>query len=108
MDEQSTRVTSSALSMYDIMEHNVSLVENLKLNRQPFKDMDAIYFISPAMESAKRVMEDFVLNKKKGGKNDDSVPTVLVSKYGKVHMVFTGTVSFCNLFKSNNILEIKF
>ena len=56
MDESSTRAVSSALTMFDIMEHNVSIVENLERGRQPFPDMDAVYFISPSVESINKVM----------------------------------------------------
>ena len=79
--------------MFDIMEQNVSIVEDLTRGRQPFPDLDAVYFISPTMESAKRVMSDFV--SKSRAKELPSVngkAVVPVTRYGDVHLIFTGTV----------------
>jgi Sec1 family len=84
MDESSTKIISAALTMYDIMEHRVTLVEQLLKKRQPFPEMDVIYFIAPTTESVKEISKDFTL----GGK----------AKYGSVHLFFSDTVpnrSFC-------------
>lgn len=81
MDESSTKIISSALTMYDIMEHRVTLVEQLLKKRQPFPEMDVIYFIAPTTESVKEVSKDFPL----GGK----------AKYGSVHLFFSDTVTNC-------------
>ena len=101
MDDITTRVVSSNMTMFDIMEQNVSLVENLNVGRQPFPDMDAVYFITPTMASAKRVMGDFISPARASEmplKNGKAVPSV--SRYGKVHLIFTSTVR-C-FFKINN------
>lgn len=82
MDESSTKIISSALTMYDIMEHRVTLVEQLLKKRQPFPEMDVIYFIAPTSESVIQVSKDFPL----GGK----------AKYGSVHLFFSDTVRSCN------------
>ena len=104
--------------MFDIMERNVSLVENLNRGRQPFKDMDAIYFISPTMEAAERIMGDFITPERaKEIKREDGSPGVAVTRYGRAHLVFTGQVNFLfymniqihytNWYK-NSIIYIKF
>lgn len=80
MDEIATRVISSALTMYDIMERRVTLVEQLAKNRQPFPDMDVIYLASPTAESARKICADFESKSK--------------AKYGSVHIFFIETVSF--------------
>eukprot|EP01032_Pedospumella_encystans_P033617 gene33617-37991_t len=59
MDEHATRVISAALTMYDIMERRVTLVEQLAKNRQPFPDMDVIYLAAPTLESVRRISSDF-------------------------------------------------
>ena len=79
MDEQATRVISSALTMYDIMERRVTLVEQLAKNRQPFPDMDVIYLAAPTLESVKKISADFENRQK--------------AKYGSVHIFFIDTVS---------------
>ena len=80
MDDAATRFISSALTMYDIMEKRVTLVEQLKKNRQPFSDMDVVYLASPTVESAKKICGDFESRAK--------------AKYGAVHIIFTESV--CN------------
>jgi hypothetical protein len=45
--------------MYDIMEERVTLVESLEKKRQPFPEMDVIYFVAPSAESVSKVVEDF-------------------------------------------------
>jgi len=81
LDDASTRIISSVLTMYDIMEQRVTIVEQLKLGRQPFPEMEVIYFISPTMDSVKRVVADF------------NVPRGKQVKYGNVHLFFTDTLS---------------
>lgn len=78
MDEASTKIVSSALTMYDIMEHRVTLVEQLDKSRQPFPEMDVIYFITPTIESVNLVLDDY--------------PSASKSKYGNVHLFFSDTV----------------
>lgn len=79
MDEPSTKIVSAALTMYDIMEHRVTLVELLSRPRQPFPEMDVVYFVSPTKESVKLIGKDFLNGEK--------------AKYGDVHLFFTDTVS---------------
>jgi syntaxin-binding protein 1 len=79
MDSVATRVISSALTMYDIMERRVTLVEQLAINRQPFPEMDVIYLISPTADAAKKICADFESRQK--------------AKYGNVHLFFLDSVS---------------
>ena len=78
MDDESTRVISSILTMYDIMEQNISLVEKLSMKRQNFPDMDVIYLVAPKTESVRLVLADFESKSK--------------AKYKKVHLFFLDTV----------------
>ena len=59
LDKAATRVISSVVTMYDIMEERVTLVESLELKRQPFPEMGVIYFMSSAEASVKRLVADF-------------------------------------------------
>ena len=96
MDDAATRFISAALTMYDIMEKRVTLVEQLKKNRQPFSDMDVVYLASPTVESAKKICGDFESRAK--------------AKYGTVHIIFTesvcDTVDLCILNKCHTMLII--
>ena len=73
---QSTRVISTVLTMYDIMEERVTLVESLEKKRQPFPEMDVIYFVAPSTEAVSKLAEDF-----KGQ-----------ATYGNVHIFFLSKV----------------
>lgn len=81
LDKAATRVISSAVTMYDIMEERVTLVESLELKRQPFPEMGAIYFISPSVDSVKRLVADFSGSPRYGGAH-----VFFLSKVGDVAM----------------------
>ena len=51
VDERTSRILSSVLRMSDLMEEGISLVEQLKMKRQPFPQMEVIYFITPTSQS---------------------------------------------------------
>ena len=40
MDKTSTKIISAVLTMFDIMEKRVTLVEQLEKSRQPFPEME--------------------------------------------------------------------
>lgn len=59
VDDPSMKVISAAVGMYDIMERQISLVESLDKKRAPFKDMAAIYILSPTIESVEKLLADY-------------------------------------------------
>jgi hypothetical protein len=77
MDTPATRIISAALTMYDIMEQRVTIVEQLDLKRAPFPEMDVIYFCSPTQEAIQKIVDDF-----------SETP-----RYGAVHLFFTDAVA---------------
>lgn len=79
LDQAATRVISSALTMFDIMEKRITLVEQLDKNRQPFKEMDVVYLISATTHSVERILHDFENNK--------------TARYAGVHIYFLDSVS---------------
>ena len=79
--------------MFEVMEHQISLVENLNLKRQSFPDMEAVYFICPTMESVKHVMDDFISPSRAAElPHVDGKPVNPTSRYSNVHLIFNGTV----------------
>ena len=80
MDAVATRTISSVLGMYDIMEAKVTLVEQLTMARQPFREMEVIYLLSPTEESVSYVLNDFQSDRR--------------ANYGDVHLFFLSPVSF--------------
>ena len=79
LDDATTRIISSVLTMYDIMEQRVTIVEKLHMSRQPFPEMEAIYFVSPTLEATRRIVSDFA--------------TRGSPKYGNIHIFFSDTVA---------------
>lgn len=75
VDHTSMRIISAACRMYDVMEENITVVENIAIARQPFANMEAIYFLSPTPESVDALINDF---KKKDR-----------PMYSAVHLFFT-------------------
>jgi len=59
LDKMSTRVISSALGMYDLMEERVAIVEDLTKKRAPYKDKDVIYLLSQTSDSVDRLVADW-------------------------------------------------
>jgi len=60
IDPISIKYISAAMKMNDILEEDVTLVENITRKRQPYPDMEAIYFITPTPESIDYLICDFV------------------------------------------------
>ncbi|KAG2501418.1 hypothetical protein HYH03_001201 [Edaphochlamys debaryana] len=58
LDEFTTRVLSSTLRMSDVLECNVSVVEDLAKVREPLPQ-PAVYFIQPSPKSIARLLDDF-------------------------------------------------
>eukprot|EP00002_Diphylleia_rotans_P007281 TRINITY_DN1679_c0_g1_i1.p1 TRINITY_DN1679_c0_g1~~TRINITY_DN1679_c0_g1_i1.p1 ORF type:complete len:623 (-),score=137.85 TRINITY_DN1679_c0_g1_i1:324-2192(-) len=79
MDKHSTRVISACCSMYDIMDCGITLVEPIDIRRQPIRNLEAIYFITPSPDSVERFISDF-----KDAKNP---------QYAGVHLIFTSAVA---------------
>ncbi|RUP27344.1 Sec1-like protein [Jimgerdemannia flammicorona] len=59
VDSKSVKTLSAACKMYDILEENVTLVENIEKTRQPYPNLEAIYFLTPCQESINRLVDDF-------------------------------------------------
>jgi syntaxin-binding protein 1 len=67
VDPESLRVVSSSVGMYNLMEHRVSIVEDLLKKRAPFRDQAVLYLVEPNDRSVSGIVEDWTPNKKGGG-----------------------------------------
>lgn len=67
VDPESLRVISSSIGMYNLMEHHVSIVENLVKKRAPFKDQCVIYLMEPKEESIVQLIRDWTPCKDRKG-----------------------------------------
>ncbi|KAI9313586.1 Sec1-like protein [Dichotomocladium elegans] len=63
VDAKSAQILNAACKMYDILEENVTLVENIEKQRQPYPTLDAVYFLTPCRESVLRLVDDFTASK---------------------------------------------
>lgn len=79
VDERALRIIGSCLRMFDVMEENIVVIENLKMKRQPFPTFPGIYFVTPTEESVNHIIEDF------------STPGKTV--YKSAHIFFTSTAT---------------
>ncbi|CAO3657362.1 unnamed protein product [Mucor hiemalis] len=59
VDSKSSLILNAACKMYDILEENVTLVENIEKKRQPYPTLEAMYFLTPCRESILRLVDDF-------------------------------------------------
>ncbi|KAL3827218.1 hypothetical protein ACHAXA_006773 [Cyclostephanos tholiformis] len=59
VDPESLRVVSSSVGMYNLMEHRVSIVEDLLKKRAPFRDQAVMYLVEPNENSVARIIEDW-------------------------------------------------
>jgi len=74
VDPEALRVISSSIGMYNLMEHHVSIVENLTKKRAPFRDQTVMYFVEPNERSIGNIVEDWTPSEgKKGPPYGDTV-----------------------------------
>ncbi|KAF9961027.1 vacuolar sorting protein VPS33/slp1 [Mortierella alpina] len=75
LDAKTNKIVLSACKMFDIMDRNVTLVEMLESKRQAYTSLEAVYLLTPCMESVLRLMDDYP---------NDGQP-----KYKAAHVLFT-------------------
>ncbi|RKP27520.1 Sec1-like protein, partial [Syncephalis pseudoplumigaleata] len=83
VDSTSVKLLSAACKMYDILEENVTLVESIEKKRQPFTNLEALYILTPCVESVFLMIQDLT-NGGPGGKPG--------SMYAAAHVFFTHTL----------------
>ncbi|KAF9095019.1 vacuolar sorting protein VPS33/slp1 [Mortierella sp. GBA35] len=76
LDAKTNKIVLSACKMFDIMDRNVTLVEMLESKRQAYTSLEAVYLLTPCMESVQRLMDDYPSDSPTG-------------KYKAAHILFT-------------------
>lgn len=71
---------NSICTMYDIMQENVSLVEDLHKRREPLPRIEALYLLAPEAESVRAVIDDFRTDIQEQRRNQ--------KMYKSAHLVF--------------------
>ncbi|KAJ3092002.1 vacuolar sorting protein VPS33/slp1 [Quaeritorhiza haematococci] len=59
VDSYALKILSAACTMPDILDEQVTLVEKLQQQRQPYPQMEAVYFMAPVQESIQIMIDDF-------------------------------------------------
>lgn len=77
VDKKSLGIISGAVTVLDLTERGVTVIEQLEKARKPMPDVDALYFLTPTHKSITRLTTDFI----------EETP------YRQVHIFFTGKVS---------------
>lgn len=77
VDKKSLGVISGAVSVLDLTQRGVTVIEQLEKVRKPMPEVDALYFLTPTHKSITRLTTDFI----------EQIP------YRQVHLFFTGRVS---------------
>ncbi|KAF8986449.1 vacuolar sorting protein VPS33/slp1 [Entomortierella lignicola] len=76
LDAKTNKIVLSACKMFDIMDRNVTLVEMLEDKRQAYTSLEAVYLLTPCLESVLRLMDDYPSDSPTG-------------KYKAAHIFFT-------------------
>ncbi|OWY93552.1 Syntaxin-binding protein [Phytophthora megakarya] len=59
VDDEATKTLTHVARMSELTDCGVSLLERLELDRQPFPEMNAVYFIAPTAANVRRLARDF-------------------------------------------------
>lgn len=77
VDKKTLGIISGAVSVIDLTERGVTVIESLEKVRKPMPDIDALYFLTPTTKSITKLTSDFI----------EQVP------YRQVHLFFTGKIT---------------
>ncbi|KAJ3123490.1 vacuolar sorting protein VPS33/slp1 [Nowakowskiella sp. JEL0407] len=59
VDSRALRILNAACRMHEILEENVTLVEDISRRRSPYPNVEAIYFVTPSTDSINAIISDF-------------------------------------------------
>ncbi|KAG7394430.1 vacuolar sorting protein VPS33/slp1 [Phytophthora boehmeriae] len=59
VDDEATNTLTQVARMSDLTDCGVSLLERLELERQPFPEMNVVYFVAPTAANVRRLARDF-------------------------------------------------
>lgn len=58
VDHYSKTLLNSVLKMYDVLQQNVSTVENIEMARSPQSTFEAAYLLCPTSQNVERIISD--------------------------------------------------
>ncbi|ORX71418.1 Sec1-like protein [Linderina pennispora] len=83
VDRPSLKIISSVLKMHSVLDEKVMAVELISRSRQPYYDLDALYFLVPCAQSISMLTNDFSA----GPQSSSDRPL-----YAHAHLFFTGAL----------------
>ena len=63
LDGRTTLITSHVTGMFDLLDYNVSHVEDISKRRAPLRDHAPIYFLTPTLSSIQSLIDDWTPSK---------------------------------------------
>lgn len=101
-DEPAIKILNAAFRVHELMDHGITLVDNISNKRQPMPTFPAIYFVSPTEANINRIVEDF--NDPKGRHYQSAhlfftttCPRALMNKLGQHQKVVTNVKAFVDM-----------
>jgi syntaxin-binding protein 1 len=115
LDERTLPVLKRSLTKFEIMSEGCGVIENLHESRASQSDAEVIYFIEPSKKNIEALLEDFDTKPavykatscwEKLIYGDITLPSIKQNKYGRVHLVFQGSVpdALYTRIKANKVL----
>lgn len=59
VDKASIRFLNSICKAHEILEENVTVIEDITSKRQAFPNYEAIYFVTPTIKTMDKIISDF-------------------------------------------------
>ena len=63
VDSRSARLLSSICKTHEVLEENVTVIEDMAQKRQAFPNYEVIYFVTPSAKNVDRIIADFAPDK---------------------------------------------
>eukprot|EP00397_Hematodinium_sp_SG-2012_P059888 GEMP01077336.1.p1 GENE.GEMP01077336.1~~GEMP01077336.1.p1 ORF type:complete len:265 (+),score=30.41 GEMP01077336.1:26-820(+) len=94
VDQTTLRILSSIVRNSELVNLGVTVVDNIAKHRQPLRQLDVIYFVTPTSDNVEYVLEDF--------------PASKPGLYAGIHIFFAyklSTVLFQRICKQEHIVQ---
>lgn len=59
VDSNSAKLLNTICKSHEILQENVTVIEDMSTKRQPFVNYEAIYFVTPSTKTIDRIIQDF-------------------------------------------------
>eukprot|EP01043_Picozoa_sp_COSAG02_P015955 COSAG02_NODE_692_length_18432_cov_12.452681_5_plen_1775_part_00 len=88
LDETASRILSRYCSIVDLVNAGICMVEDIRNPRLPYTALEAVYCISPSVESIQLICDDFPHNGPEEEEEEDAEEDTM---YKAAHVILVGT-----------------